>query len=235
MNLKTLPPWSFSMIEAFENCPRQAFHKYLLKEKGPETEAMRIGNALDKAIEQRVVTGTLLPPEFAQYEPMAASVAAMKGSDTQLYTQMKLGIDRSFNVVKFFDDKVWGRGVLDVAIIKKRTADTPCVGIIADWKTGKNNENKSYSNHGLQLKIFTLLVFKFFPGLEKVTAFNLYLKSNEIGKPYQFTRADEANLWREVLPRVMKVEKACVDMNWPELPGPLCGYCPVKACKYNKS
>lgn len=229
MNLKTLPPWSFSMIEAFENCPRKAFHKYLLKEKEPETEAMRQGNALDKAIEQRVKSDTPLPAEFAQYETMAASVARMRSPGRKLYTQLKAGIDRNFKPVPFFDTNVWGRGVLDVGLIEAPTA------VIIDWKTGKNSEGKSYSNHGLQLKIFALLTLKHFPKVDKITAFNLWLKSDEIGKPYTFTRADEATLWREVLPRIMKIEKACADMSWPELPGPLCGWCPVKTCSHNRS
>lgn len=229
MNLKTLPPWSFSMLEKFDNCPRQAFHKYLLKEKEPQTEAQRIGNELDKAIETRVKDGVVLPPEFAAYEPMAASVARMRAPGRKLFTQLKMGISRDFKPVAFFADDVWGRGVLDVALVDAPTA------VIIDWKTGKNNENKPYSNHGLQIKIFTLFTFKHFPKVDKVAAFNLWLKSNEIGKPYMFTRADEPALWREVLPRVMKMEKACADLNWPEIPGSLCGWCPVKACKHNRS
>lgn len=228
MNLTTLPPWSFSMIEMFENCPRKAFHKYLLKEKEPESAAMAEGNRLDRAIEARILKDAALPAEFQKYDPMALSIIKQRSAATKVMCQVKLGIDRGFKPVKFFDRAVWGRGALDVLLYKYPNA------IIADWKTGKNSENKPYSNKGLQLKIFALLVFKHFPKIEKVTAFNIWLKSNEFGKVHVWTRADEAVLWREVLPRVIAIEKACAQAKWPTTPGPLCGYCPVKACEFNR-
>lgn len=224
-----LPPWSFSMLEAFNNCPRSMMHKYILKEKGPETEQMRKGNEFDKHVENRLKHGTPLPDEYKQYDPFAASLSAMTGKGCKIYTQLKLGISRDFKNCGFFDKEVWGRGVLDVALMAYPTA------IITDWKTGNNSEKKSYSNHGLQLKIFTLLVFKHFPRIDKVTAFNLWLKTNEIGTPYSFTRADEPQLWREVLTKVMEIEKAWKAYAWPERPGPLCSWCPVKACAHNRS
>lgn len=232
--MNTLPPWSYSMLDMFANCNRQAFHSYILKEKGPKTAAMEEGNKLDTAIELRVRDGVPLPPEYGKYEQYAASIAAMQG-ECQVYTQLKLGITREFKPSQFFGKDVWGRGALDVGIITKRSAGKPNTAIITDWKTGKNSEGKPYSNNGLQLKIFAALLFKNFPGVEKITAFNLWLKTNEIGKPLAFTRADEGTLWREILPRIMKMEQAMATGIWPETPGPLCGYCNVKICPNNRS
>jgi PD-(D/E)XK nuclease superfamily protein len=226
------------MLDCFANCPRQAYHRYILKEKGPETEAMRKGNEFDKAVENRINHGTALPAEWAQHEQYAASVANMAEQECNIYTQLKLGITRDFRPTQFFAKDVWGRGVLDVGIIKRKSLSRPGeanTAIITDWKTGKNSEGKSYSNGGLQLKIFAAMLFKHFPGVDKITAFNLWLKTNEIGKPYVFNRSDEAQLWREILPRVMKMEQAFASMAWPETPGPLCGYCPVKVCQHNRS
>lgn len=237
----TLPPWSYSMLEAFEQCPRKAYHRYILKEKGPETAEQFKGNTFDKAVEARIRDGVALPEEHRQYEPLAASIAELAKADVQVYTQMKIGIGRDFQVRSFFAPDVWGRGVLDVALVSRRKiipgqVSEPNRAVIADWKTGKNNEGKAWSNNGLQLKIFTLLLFKFFPGVEKVTAFNIWLKSNEFGKPYVFTRENQAQLWREVLLRIMAMEKAFAPGAVPiETPGPLCQYCPVKICQYNRS
>lgn len=234
--MNSFPPWSYSMLDMFANCPRQAYHRYILKEKGPETDAMREGNKFDRLVESRINEGVALPAEYQKHEPYAASVANMKAT-CQVYTQMKLGVTREFKPSSFFGKDVWGRGVLDVAIISRREfgSDQGNTAIITDWKTGKNNENKDYSNKGLQLKIFTALLFKNFPGIDKVTAFNLWLKTNEIGRAYTFTRADEATLWREILPRVMKMEQAFAQQAWPEQAGPLCGYCDVKICQHNRS
>src|SRR4051812_19070013 len=87
----TLPPWSFSMLEAFEQCNRKAFHKYLLKEKEPQTEAQRKGNEADKALELRIKDGTPLTNHLARLEPLMLSLAGMKEQDCQLYTQLKMG------------------------------------------------------------------------------------------------------------------------------------------------
>lgn len=232
--MTTLPPWSYSAIECFEQCPRKFYHRYILKEKGPESPQMAEGNKFDKAVESRLRDGVILPQEYSHYEPLAESFYQMRG-EMQLYTQLKMGIKRDFTPSSFFGAGVWGRGALDVALVSKRSEGKPNSAIIADWKMGKNNENKQYSNDGLQLKIFTLLLFKNFPGIEKVTSFNLWLKTNEIGNPRMYTRADEPALWRELLPKIIKMEKACTDNNWIEMPGPLCAYCPVKICQHNRS
>lgn len=227
-----LPPWSYTMLDQFANCPRQAYHRYILKEKGPETEAQRKGNELDRAMEDRLTKGTPLPEEWQKYEGYAASLKAVP--DVQLYAQLKLGIKRDFTPSDFFGPDVWGRGVLDVALVKRRTSSSANTAIITDWKTGKSNEGKPWSNGGLQLKIFALLLFCHFPGLDKITALNLWLRDMKPGNVYNFLRKDRAELWKEVLPKVMAVEKAFATGNWPEAPGPLCGYCDVTACKYNR-
>jgi hypothetical protein len=229
--MNQLPPWSYTLLEAFEQCPRKAFHRYILKEKPPETEARRKGNEFDKAMEARVKTGTPLPPEYAALESFAGSIDKLKGKNCKAYTQLKMGITRNFEPCGFFADQVWGRGATDVIL-----AQFPNATII-DWKTGKNSEGKSYSNDGLQLKIFALLAFKHFPRVDKITAFNVWLKTGELGKPYVFTRALQAPLWREVLPRVIRLEKMWETCRggWPEQPGPLCGWCPVTQCQYNRS
>ncbi len=225
----TLPPWSFSLLEMFDQCPKKAFHRYILKEKEPETEEQRKGNLLDKAIEARIQKGTPLPEEWAYCEPLAASVALLKRPKVHVSTQLKMGLNREFKPWKFFDAGVWGRGVLDVSII-----DGPRATVI-DWKTGKNNESKPYYNGGLQLKIFAAFIFKHYPEVQQVTAFNVYLKTNEFGKPHVFRREDEAALWQEILPRVIKFEKAFAAMAWPEQPSGLCGWCAVKMCPHNRS
>lgn len=220
-----LPPWSFSMLEKFASCPKQAFHKYILKEKEPETEWQRKGNQFDKAMEARLKQGTPLPPEFAVWGDKAASVASFCKDGAKLATQLKMGLTRDFAPCGFFDQGVWGRGALDALVLNYP------VGIIIDWKTGKNNESKPWYNGGLQLKIFAAFVLKHYPRIDNVMAFNVY--ENEFGKPLKFTRGDQAALWREILPKVIKLEDAFKKQEWPPCKGPLCGFCPVVTCNYH--
>ena len=216
------------MLEQFENCPKQAFHNYILKEKGPKSPQQAEGIRLDTAIEARIMNGEVLPPEFSQYEPMAAAIGQMRGNN-KVMTQAKFGISRDFKPVAFFDKDVWGRGALDLLMYNPPNA------IILDWKTGKNNENTPWSNHGLQLKIFAAMTFKHFPRIEKITAFNIWLKDNKIGNVHTWLRADERFLWLEILPKVIKLEKALLESRDAMKPGPLCGYCAVKSCPNNRS
>jgi len=229
--MTTPPPWSYSSLDCFAKCPRQYYHRYILKEKQPETEAQRLGNELDKAMEARLQVATPLPPHFAQHEAFAASLYNKRGSGVKLSTQLKLGLDRQFKAVPFFDPAVWGRGVLDALLYNPDEA----WATIIDWKTGKNSEKKSYSNGGLQLKIFAAMTFKHFPKVQKITAFNIWLNDGGIGAPLVFTREQERGLWMEILPLVLRVEKACLEDKWPEMPSGLCGWCPVKACLHNRS
>lgn len=232
----TLPPWSFTMLELFEQCPFKAFNKYVLKLKEPETEAMRKGNLVDKALEARVKDGVVLKGDLAPLESLIAPLAAMRNQNNQIYTQLKMGIKRDFTPADFWAKDVWGRGAIDFLAVSKRVESNPCTALVIDYKNGKNNESASWYDGGLQRKIFTLLTWKMFPGVDRVTTFNLYLTlPKPMGKPLVFTRADEANLWREVLPKIMRVEKAFTEQRWPVTPGPLCGYCPVKTCQFNRS
>lgn len=226
-----LPPWSFSMLEAFEQCPRKAYHRYVLKEYGPKTEAMLKGIEFDEAVEARLMYGTRLPADWQKADSFAESLCRMK-ADCTLYTQLKMGITRQLEVCDFFSKIVWGRGVLDVALVKRAKSGA---AIIADWKTGKNSEGKSYSNYGLQLKIFSAMLLKRLPDIESVTAFNIYAKTGELGQPLLFSRTDEPALWLDLLPRVQAMETAFAKMAWPERPGPLCGWCDVKQCQFNRS
>lgn len=221
--------WSYTSLDTFESCPRKFYHRYVLKEIEPKSAAMEEGNKFDAAVEARIKGDAPLPPEYQQYDTFAESLARMKGP-CRVYTQLKMGIDTQFEACGFFGPDVWGRGVLDVALVSKVGG----TALIVDWKTGKNSENKDYYT-GLQLKIFALLIFKHFAKVQKVTGFNLWVKTREIGKPLVFTRADEANLWREVLPRVMKIEDAFAKNKWDERAGPLCAYCAVKICPNNRT
>lgn len=220
--MANLPPWSFSMLEMFSQCPKKAFHKYILKEKEPESAWMRKGNLFDKAMEAKLKHDTPLPEEFAQWSDKAASVKQFCREGTKLATQLKMGLKRDFSPCGFFDEGVWGRGALDVLILNYPVA------IIVDWKTGSNNEKKPWYNGGLQLKVFTAFVLKCYPRVDSILAFNVYEK--EYGNPLKFTRDDQATLWKEILPKVIRMEEAFAKQDWPACKGPLCNFCPVVTC-----
>src|SRR5262249_31273176 len=120
--MQQLPPWSWSMLEVFEQCPRRMFHKYLLKEKEPESDAQRLGNTVHKSLELALRDNKPLPGEFTAYEPMARSIVNKKGGDCKLYAEMKMGITNDFKPTNFFAERVWGRSAADVVLKNNTTA-----------------------------------------------------------------------------------------------------------------
>lgn len=215
-----MPAWSYTMIETFEQCPRRAYHKFILREKEPSSKAQDDGIAAHQALEDRVKKGTALPGKFAAYEPLAASIARAREGKI-VYTELKMGLNRRMEATGFFGDSVWARGAVDVFL---KGTDTAFLG---DWKTGKIHEKE------LQVRIFAVFAFRHFPTVNKITACNLWLKDNKVGQPYIFTRENEDKYWADILPRVQKIEQACATGQWAEKPSPLCGWCPVKACQFN--
>lgn len=217
--MNSLPPWSFSMLEKFENCPRSAFHKYILKEKEPSSPAIEDGNRVHKALELRVRDGTPMPDDLQKYEPLVYSIVKAPIR----HTELKMGITRQLTPCGFFDGSVWGRCASDVTIINGKYA------WIGDWKTGKPREKE------LQVKINAMFLFKHFPEITEIIGTNIWLKEMKIGTPYKFTRDKEAEYWTDIVKRVQAMEMALEKEYWPEKPSGLCGWCSVKSCRYNKS
>ena len=72
--------WSHSRRKDWMECPRMFYHKNVAPKGSADrvefiqTAAMKAGNLIDDALTQRIAKGTPLPPQFAPYEKMAASV-----------------------------------------------------------------------------------------------------------------------------------------------------------------
>lgn len=217
-----LPAWSYTALDTFESCPRRFFHRYILKEQEPESEAQRKGKAVHKALEDRV-KGTPLPECYVQYNPIAESIVQAYEKGMKVYTEMKMGLTRDMQPCGFFDKNVWGRAAADV-ILKNGTT---C--IVFDYKTGKRREKD------LQMDVLALFISKHFPQVKKITGCNLWLEDNDIGTPRVYLTHQLEAVWLNILRRVQAMEKALASNAWPECPSGLCSFCPVRACQYNRS
>lgn len=222
--MSKLPPWSYSMLDAIETCPRQAYHKYILREREPETEAQRWGTEVHKHLEENVRDGKELPASCVAYAPLAESVRRIAAArDLQVLTEHKMGVTDKLRPCEFFAPEVWGRGVADVALLDAQHA------WLGDWKTGKTKEKD------FQVKVFAALAFATWPHLEQITACNLWLKTGMVGQPYVFFRKDAAQMWAGILQRVEAAERmAATDQPWPCRPNGLCReWCGIKSCAHN--
>ena len=222
--MTTIPPWSYSALSTFENCPKQYYHRYILREKEPETEVTKHGTAVHKALEDRLRDHVKkpLPDAYATYEKLAGGVEkAAEGG--LLMVELPLALDKSFQPCHFFGKEVWGRGKADVCILKGKKLWT------GDWKTGKVREKI------FQLQIFAAFLFKMFPLVDEIHANNLWLQANKIGENYKFTRAGESSIWQEILHKIGRVELAAEKDSFEPKQSGLCGFCSVKTCPHNRA
>lgn len=159
---------------------------------------------------------------IAKYQPMLEAVS-VQARDKKLMVEARMGVLGNLEPCGFFHDHVYGRGAADALIIDYPNA------FLLDWKTGKVREKRD------QLAILALFVFKHFPKVNKITACNIWLEAGKYGDVYVFDRASEAGGWLTLLEKIRQVEDAIARNVFCMMPGPLCGYCPVKICPNNRS
>lgn len=225
--------WSFTALDHFESCPRKFKHKFIDRIKEPMTPAMQRGIDIHKSLENYIKCreSGIDIPLIDKFLPLADSVKRM-AEGKKLVAEQKMGVLGNMEPCGFFDDHVWGRGAADFIILGYPAA------FIGDWKDGKADKPWSYVlkyEKPTQLVILALFIFKHYPRIEKITACNIWLEHGKFGKVYTFTRAMEAALWTAVVLKIQAMERAISEDRFITQPGPLCKYCPVRSCEFNKS
>lgn len=215
--------FSYTIIDCFhEVCPRQVHARWIRKVPQPETEALREGKRAHAELEARMMKKHSL--EFGLHK-MEAICAAVEKRGT-VKTELKMGVNRDLQPASFFSNGVYIRSVLDVLVTNGSGA------VNVDWKTGKNREGDKTP---LQLMLGAAQTFTAYPEVQNVLAFNAYTKTGGTGTVHSWNRSELPEIWRTVLPLIHEIEQAEFDNNWPERPGPLCGWCPDFSCSHNKN
>lgn len=211
-----IPPWSYSLLSDFANCPHKAYRRYIAKDlprepPSPEmAEGIRVHAMMDAAIKSRALVelpATLHPI----VKPMTQSGAT---------SEHKLGMTEDCCPSKFFGSP-WGRGVVDVLILK------PPAAAIFDWKTGKVREDPR------ELHCHALLIKANFPEVEKITGAYVWLKENKLGVVYDLSNTER--VYHGMRATMAEIAECEVNGVWEKKPNPLCGWCPVKDCEHNRS
>ena len=213
-----LPPWSFSSLQTFEQCPKKWEARYILKSyKEPVQPHQQWGTDVHKDLELRIKDGTPLPERTAAYESIVQSL--LKFPATERLAEWQIGLDDNLKPCGFFDKNVWWRGVVDVCLVGGNVA------VSGDFKTGKRKPDFT------QLDIFGVAVFSHRPQLEKQLLSYYWLKTKQKDSKVM-SREDIPKVWRKIIPRVEAMEKACETETFHERPGPLCGWCYLSSCRY---
>lgn len=206
-------PWSYTMLTAFEQCPKKFMHTKVLKDVtedfGPEAG---LGLKIHKSLELAVDGSQGLPPDLVLHQPIVDKLRAAPG---QRLLEYKFGLTQSLQPTTFFGRDVWVRGALDVCLVRRNEA------LVLDYKTGKRKPDHD------QLKLFAGAAFSLFPHVQKVKTGYIWLKENKLD-PQEFAKDEAPRIWQEFAIRVHRMEHAVANNKFPPNPSGLCKkHCPV--------
>lgn len=219
--------WSWSRLKNFRTCPKRSYHTDITKEFKDDSEALRWGDELHKAIAERIAHGVVLPPTMSRFEDWAAHVGTFKNGGAikgVIKVENKLAMDEQFRPTSFFDNSTWFRGVVDV-LIDLSPARREVVTI--DWKTGKVHPEFE------QLALSAQLVFAHYPEVDKVLALYAWLGNDDFTKII-YRRDEMVPLWNRLWPEINVMKEAHRTTTYPPKPSGICvSYCPVTSCPHH--
>lgn len=213
--------WSFSALEAFEQCPKRFFHTRVSKDTpDPPGAEAQFGTKVHKILEDRLLGTDPLGGSFACYEPYAVKIQSMVKPGGVLHAEQKIALDADLKPTGYFAKDVWFRGVIDFTI--KNGSHT----VVGDWKTGKRKLNSQ------QLELCAAAIAAIDPEAEVIHSIFVWLK-DKLTDTSMFTRNQAESVWDKFRPRVARIDEAHQLGDWPARPSGLCRkWCPVKVCKH---
>ena len=218
-----LPIGSYTFNNTFENCPHKAFHTYVARTiPYEETPEMAWGNKVHRAMELRIRYGAPLPDEMKAAEKAAAQFHEMS-KKLPVHCEYQVAMTVDGKPCDYADyDKVWLRGKIDCAVMDPKGTNA----WIVDWKTGNVREDP------FELQTFGLLLKANYPTLEQIQAEYFWMKPGQNGLRYTFTT--HVQVYERIAKLKQEAETYLRAGEWPKRKNPLCGWCKVTSCEYNK-
>lgn len=209
---------SHSSLELYTQCPHKFHQLRILKAwKDVQGAAGAWGEAVHKALEHRVLSGTPLPPNMAQYEQMAAYIAAIPGEKVG---EQKLAIFADGKPAEYWDKKGYLRGLCDLLVVQGERA------LLIDYKTGSSR----YANDDQAIRN-ALLIFAHYPDVNEIHSRFIYFKDGSTKKA-TYSRGEIPQLMRNPGVVTEAIATSFKNNNWPKKPSGLCGYCIVANCEH---
>lgn len=220
-----LPVASYSFLNDYDNCPRKAHHKYVLRDLPYEkaTVKMTWGTTVHKAFEDRIRHGTPLPPEVQPYERFAVQIEAQRERGRIVHAERSLGVRADMSPCDFHADDVFLRGKIDITIERDARA-----AHIVDWKTGKRREDPG------ELAINAVLLKALKPTLVSITGLYMWIADDRVGDSHDLSDTDRTWALAASTMNTIALRMPAGDRGWPPRPNPLCAWCPVVKCEHWK-
>lgn len=213
--------WSYSRLNSFEQCPKKFWHLSVEKDyKEPPTEAMEYGKRVHKALELRIGKGTPLPVDLKDLEPIAKRFADAPG---EKFVENQLALNVNLKPTGWFDNDVWARCIVDLAIVAKDQKRA----LLVDWKTGRMSDDFT------QQQAAAAIFHRFHGYLEEIDLMYYWIKE---GKPTVDTlkAEDIKHVWASLVKRIQKYNRAHLIQEFPPRPSGLCKrHCPIVGCPHN--
>ena len=212
--------WSYSALKEYENCPKKYYEIRVAQNYTViPSEQMIYGTEVHKALEDYVKDGKELAVNYLRFKPAADALIDIPG---EKYPEYEMALFRDKTPCDFADSNRWVRGIVDLLIVDGDYA------FIVDYKTGSNK----YPDPK-QLRLMSLMTFAHFPEVNKIKAGLLFVMHNSfITEEYE--RKDIDKSWEKFKGPLTRLEMSYKEDSWPPNPTPLCKYCPVKSCDFNR-
>lgn len=216
--------WSYSSLKTFQQCPRKYYHTKVAKDiREPDTKATLYGKLMHTVAEEFIRDGKPIPPEFDYLEPTLEMLAAIPG---EKHCEVKLGLTREMKACDFDAPDVWWHGIADLVIINEEKGLAHSV----DYKTSKSARYADIK----QLDLVAAGIFAKFPQVKKIKSALVFVVSKEFVKA-DHAKEQELQYVAQMLPDITRIESALKTNVWNPVSGPLCKFCAVKDCEYNRS
>jgi hypothetical protein len=213
--------WSYSALKQYTNCPKQYQEMRVLKNYTvKETEAIIYGKAVHEALELYVKDGKPLPKNYLRFKPMVDTLINIKGDK---YPEYEMALTHSKEPCDFHSEDRWVRGIADLVIVDGDTA------YVVDYKTGSNR----YPDPK-QLRLMSLMMFTHFPDIQRVKGGLLFVMKNSFITE-EYLRKDMDKSWGMFEQSLKRLETSYENDTWQANPTPLCKWCSVVTCDFNKT
>ena len=160
-----------------------------------------------------------LAKNYQKFKGMVDELIAIPGKKL---CELEMALTRDKKPCAFDDENRWVRGIADLVIIDEDYA------FVVDYKTGSNKYPDTK-----QLKLMALMLFEHFPKVNKVKAGLMFLAKDSFITA-QYKRADMEKHWGTFNKILTRLDASYEYDNWRPNPTPLCGWCSVKTCEFQR-
>lgn len=205
--MSTIPSWSFSTWDTFENnCKRKIYYRKIEKLPDPPGPALARGSRIHKQLEDYAkYEDSPFPSQYADWQPLLDDLL-----ERDFQAERSIAFDRDWNVVDWADG--WLRLQIDGSCWGPRKIFT-----VVDYKTGKIWPNSKH-----QIELYSLAGLLVEPEAKKVHAELWYLDQTQI-KDLQVKRSQVDELKEKWHARG---EEVTSETNWDPVPSSFnCRFC----------